>query len=96
MGEGKVRVRFSHTGGSLRAKSAELRGFELAGEDGAFYPAKASIQKDWVNLSSEQVQEPVYVRYAWHNYCQADLYGESGRPAAPFRTDHFSIEDREG
>ena len=96
LGEGKVRVRFSHTGGSLRAKSAELRGFELAGEDGAFYPAKASIQKDWVNLSSEQVQEPVYVRYAWHNYCQADLYGESGLPAAPFRTDHFSIEDREG
>ena len=45
---------------------------------------------------SEQVQEPVYVRYAWHNYCQADLYGESGLPAAPFRTDHFSIEDREG
>lgn len=92
--EGKAVVHFCHTGGRLWDGAEALSGFELAGKDGIFRPAVGCIETDTVILVSEQVPEPAYVRYAWHNYCHANLYGASGLPAAPFRTDHFFIEKR--
>lgn len=39
-------------------------------------------------VSSPQVASPVAVRYAWGNDpTRASLYGRSGLPAVPFRTD---------
>ena len=89
--EGKAVVHFCNTGGRLWDGAEALSGFELAGKDGIFRPAVGCIETDTVILVSEQVPEPAYVRYAWHNYCHANLYGASGLPAAPFRTDHFFI-----
>lgn len=91
-----VLVHFCQTGGGLKTAASDLSGFELAGEDGDFYPAEGRIEKDTVILSAGEVPAPVWIRYAWHNYCRANLYGLSGLPAAPFRTDCFPIEDREG
>lgn len=59
--------------------------FELAGNDGVYYPAEVEIDGSSVRLRSGQVKEPCAVRYAW-----ADapgrylLYGENGLCAAPF------------
>ena len=92
-GKEKAVVHFCHTGGGLRSGDVSLYGFELAGKDGVFYPAEGHIEADTVILVSGPVSMPAYVRYAWHNYCRANLYGASGLPAAPFRTDHFPIED---
>ena len=89
--EGKAYAHFEHTGGFLRVRGNALSGFEIAGRDGVFYPAQGNVEMNTAVLWSEQVTAPVFLRYAWKNYCKANLYGASGLPAAPFRTDQFSI-----
>lgn len=64
------------------------RNFEIAGEDCIFYPADALFHTDYIELSSEKVQDPLYGRYMWMNYCEVNVWGESGIPLAPFRTSY--------
>jgi len=43
-----------------------------------------------VFVRSEEVPDPVAVRYAWaNNPDDANLYNEEGLPASPFRTDEW-------
>lgn len=68
-----------------------ISGFELAGEDKVFYPAKARISKDGqvVTVECPQVPNPVAVRYGIRNYSQATVFNGSGIPISPFRTDNW-------
>ena len=84
----KIIVSFRHTGSGLVARGGELRSFAIAGVDKRFVWAKARIENNRVMVWSEQVQNPVAVRYAWaDNPAGANLYNEEGLPASPFRTD---------
>jgi N-acetylglucosamine-6-sulfatase len=78
-------------GGDLTAKGGELRGFTIAGADKKFVPARAEIQGDTVVVSSEQIANPVAVRYLWCRWpalwTDTTLYNKNGLPAPPFRTD---------
>jgi sialate O-acetylesterase len=67
----------------------ELTGFEIAGDDKKFVPAKAEIDGDSVVVSSDQVSDPTAVRYDWDNnpVPLGNLYNKDGLPASPFRTD---------
>ena len=69
----------------------ELTGFEIAGKDKVFYPAKAIITNKHkeVFVKSERVKQPIAVRYAWRNYVNASLYDLSLLPASTFRTDQW-------
>ncbi len=69
----------------------ELPGFEVAGNDGKFYPAKAVVNQfgNTMEVWSDQVEAPEYLRYAFKNYIQGSLYNGSGLPASSFRTDTF-------
>jgi len=73
-----------------------LAGFEIAGEDRVFHPAKAGF-KWWENrieVYSDKVPEPVAVRYAFRNFCpEANVTTTMGQPLAPFRTDDWPVED---
>ena len=73
----------------LSARGGDVQGLEVAGEDKVFYPATGVIETDTLLVSSPEVAAPVAVRYAWTNAPQANLYGDSGLPAAPFRSDHW-------
>ncbi|HET6572624.1 MAG TPA: sialate O-acetylesterase [Fimbriiglobus sp.] len=86
-------VNFSHVGGGLVAKGGDLTGFALAGADGKFHPAKAVIQGDTVVASSDQVANPVAVRYGWTNFAKPELnfFNKAGLPAIPFRTDALPL-----
>ncbi len=84
-----VRVRFKSAAEGLTAGGRPLQAFEVAGADRRFYPAQATIEGDTVVLRAPQVPQPVAVRYAWTNDPDANLYGGSGLPAAPFRTDDW-------
>ena len=76
------------TGSGLVATGSKLDGFVIAGDDKNFVPAEAIIAGNKVIVSSAQVKEPVYVRYAWANApLGANLFNKEGLPAAPFRTD---------
>ncbi len=58
--------------------------FEIAGEDGAYVPAKVELDGCRIRLSAEDVAHPVKARYAWVNYAKVHVFGESGLPLAPF------------
>lgn len=83
----KVIVTFDHTGGGLEARNGSLTGFALAGNDGKYYWADGTIEEGKVVLTSENVAEPVSVRYAWADNPVCNLYNKEGLPAIPFRTD---------
>lgn len=79
-----VRLEFAHTEQGLVAKGSELKGFAMAGSDGAFKWAKASIDGNTVTVSSHEVPEPRQVRYAWADNPESTLYNGAGLPCVPF------------
>jgi sialate O-acetylesterase len=82
-----VTLTFTHLGGGLVAKGGPLKGFTVAGADGAFLPARAEIRGKTVVISSDAVKQPVTVRYGWANVPEGNLFNKAGLPASPFRTD---------
>jgi sialate O-acetylesterase len=90
MREGKaLRVRFTSCGTELVAHGGAVRSLEVAGEDKVFFPAKGTLETDTLLASSPDVSQPVAVRYAWTNAPDANLYGDTGLPAIPFRSDDW-------
>jgi len=91
--EGEIIIlNFDHEFGPLLAKDkyGYLKGFAIAGKDRKFYWAQARIFENKVFVRSEEVPDPVAVRYAWaNNPDDANLYNEEGLPASPFRTDEW-------
>lgn len=80
--------------GSESLKSSDglpLRNFEVAGEDGAYYPAVAEIRGSGVRVSSPAVKSPRTARFAFVPAPgKPNFYNSAGLPAAPFRTDKLS------
>ena len=79
-----IRVWFNHHAKGLVAKGGALTGFEVAGADGKFLPATATIDGNEVVAHSDAVPEPRYVRYGWANSPQCNLFNGEGLPASPF------------
>jgi sialate O-acetylesterase len=67
----------------------ELKGFAISGPDGNYVWAKAVINGNTVVVSSDQVSNPVEVRYDWGDNPPGNLYNKDGLPASPFRTDNW-------
>lgn len=69
----------------------EIRGFVIAGKDKKFVNAKAEfIAENKIKVWSQEVQNPVAVRYAWENNPVSNIYDkESNLPLTPFRTDDW-------
>jgi sialate O-acetylesterase len=69
--------------------------FMLAGTDGVYYPATATLSsaRDAVVVSSPSVPNPVAVRYCWGSYPACNLFNDNdndpstgyGLPASPFQ-----------
>jgi sialate O-acetylesterase len=83
----KLRIKFSHAAGGLMTKDTVIRGFEVAGADHVFVPAKAVISGSDVIVSSVNVVLPVDARYAFSDTAKASVFNREGLPASPFRTD---------
>ena len=69
---------------------ADLLGFEIAGADQHWFRATAVIDGTEVVVTSDQVPQPVAVRYAWGDFPACSLYNAAGLPAVPFRTDAWN------
>ena len=83
------------TTSALGPATGLLHGFEIAGEDRIFYPAKAVVNTREMNVivKSERVPEPVAVRYNFHNSVSGgDWKNWMGIPALPCRTDNWELE----
>jgi len=85
----KIVLTFNNIGGGLIAKDAdELTQFAIAGENGKYVWAKAVIKGDKVIVWSDEIAQPMYVRYAWADNPEgANLFNKEGLPASPFTTD---------
>ena len=84
----KITISFTHTGSGLKASDdEELREFAIAGADKKFIWATAKIEGDKVVVWNETIANPLYVRYAWADNPDVNLYNKEGLPASPFRTD---------
>ena len=89
--DGEALVKFKVGPMGLSPISTELEGFELAGEDGVFYPAMGRLHKDrkYVRVRCPEVPNPVAVRYGMRNWSVATLFNCNGIPASPFRSDNW-------
>ena len=88
---GKIRVSFDYVDGGLTAKDGGLTDFEIAGADQKFVPAEAAIDGETILVSSDEVKDPVAVRYAWSNWVEGSLFNKAGLPASSFRTDNWPL-----
>ncbi len=71
----------------------KVRGFEIAGENKKFVPAKCAVGEEKLYIYNEDVVKPRFVRYAWTNYMVVNVFGKkSGIPLAPFRTSCYDEE----
>jgi sialate O-acetylesterase len=85
---GKMRLTFEHTGEGLATRNGKPPGdFQIAGEDGVFYPAQAAIDGNVVVIFSDQVRSPKAARYGFTSQSMPNLMNKSGLPASSFRTD---------
>ena len=92
--DGKGFVEMKVDGLGLSPMGAEIPGFEIAGPDRKFLPAKAMRDPKRgtvVVVWSDAVPEPVAIRYCWRNWCVGGLYNNFGIPAGPFRTDDWPL-----
>lgn len=91
----KVLVSFKNTGTGLVIKAGytNINNFMIAGDDKIFYSASAKlIDKHSLEVSTERVKMPKYIRYAFACFNpKVNLYNSDGLPSVPFRTDNVIL-----
>jgi len=87
-----LRVRFDHCDSGLVVHGDKPGEFAVAGADQKWHWAEARLDSDdAVVVSSNEVPEPVAVRYAWQSNPKATLFNGAGLPATPFRSDDWPV-----
>ncbi len=89
--ENAIYIYFNNIGTGLISKGGELTHFTISGKDKIFYPAVAIIQNNSIVVSSEEVENPIAVRFAFKNGDEPNLFNKEGLPASTFRTDDWKI-----
>lgn len=85
-----LNLKFKNAKNGLYAYN-ELESFEIAGNDKVFYPANAKIlDRKTVLVVSDNVPNPVAVRYGWDNWVVGTLFNTNLLPAPSFRTDNWT------
>src|SRR5690606_5084839 len=80
----KIRLHFDHVGSGLVALDEQpLTSFTIAGKDGNYVEAQATIDGDSIVVSAESVSEPVAVRFGWHQEATPNLGNVERLPASP-------------
>ncbi len=88
----RVRISFEYAEGLKTCDGGEPGRFEIAGRDQVWHWGKAVIDGQAVLVASEEVPEPVAVRYAWASNPEgANLVNAAELPASLFRTDSWTL-----
>jgi len=79
-------VRFAYAGEGLRTESEDIPGFEVAGKNEKFVPARATLLTANEILLESKIKKPFQIRYAYVNWPDPPLtlYNSVGLPAEPF------------
>ena len=93
--EDKITLSFSFFSKNKKDKGfktdIDIKDFMIAGEDQKFYPAQIIINKNQtITVFSEEVKNPVAVRYGFDDCLKGSLFGKNGLPVSAFRTDNWN------
>jgi sialate O-acetylesterase len=92
--EGKTILTFDNIGSGLTSKNNSnfVSGFEVAGDDQKFYPAKSLISENKVIVTCDKVPNPIAIRFGWiGDASKCNLFNNEGFPCVPFRTDNWKL-----
>lgn len=84
-------LQFSNADDGL-SPDRDIPGFEVAGEDRVFYPAKAEqvyTDRCSVKVTSDKVDDIKSVRFGFRNWQPTCVYNTRQLPLVPFRTDDW-------
>ena len=81
----ELRVSVVNAPEGLCQKGGQPVGFEVAGADGRFTPARARLEGSKIVIWNEAVPAPTAVRYAWADNPRCNVFNAGGLPLAPFR-----------
>ncbi len=85
-----LEITFDFAGRKLSTNDGQpAHPFEIAGSDGVYHPANATLVGNKVRLTSRDVPRPVHARYAWSAFPEPkpNLVNSDGLPASPFVTE---------
>ena len=78
-------VSFDYADGLCTSDGKSPSTFEIAEEEGMYYPATAVVSGTTVLLTSPAVKHPRFVRYGWQPFTRANLINGDALPASTFR-----------
>ncbi|MFR9523740.1 MAG: sialate O-acetylesterase [Rikenellaceae bacterium] len=85
----RVALKFNYASMGLSLSKQSSENFEVAGEDGIFYPAQMKlVSKDEypIHLWCQDVEQIVSVRYGYKDYFKGDVFNNFGIPLPTFST----------
>ena len=86
----KIVIEFAHADGLKSRDDKPLNEFKIAGADGQFVDAIATIKGSTVVVSADSIPEPKHVQFGWHKVANPNLVNGAGLPASPFQTNNWS------
>lgn len=88
----KIKIYFDDADNGLVSKGGAPTEFYIAGDDRNFVPAIAKIEKNAVVVYSNEVKNPVAVRFGFSNSAMPNLFSKEGLPVNIFRTDDWEVD----
>ena len=83
----KIEIYFNPDLEGLSIKPKKTTGFEISGAGKKYLKASVNIVDNYLEIFSEKIKEPLYVRYAWSDTANAILFDLEGWPASCFTTE---------
>ena len=83
----KIIVTFDYVGSGLSIKQNLRNEFEIASLNKKYFKADIKIIGETIEASSDQVQDPQFIRYAWEDTSKATLFNLEGYPASSFTSE---------
>jgi sialate O-acetylesterase len=80
----EVEIVFTHAAGLKTSDGKNANSFELAGDDGIFHPAAATLAGEKILMAAPEVNSPRRVRYGWQPFSDGKLVNGDGLPASTF------------
>jgi len=85
-----IEMTFTQIGSGLASADGQVvNWFTIAGEDKNFVLADVVIKGNKLIVSSNEVNHPVAVRFAWDETAMPNFCNKEKLPASPFRTDNW-------
>ena len=82
--DSSIRLEFVHTGTGLLYIDNQKKQFQIASANLQFFDANVILNGDYLIVSSEFVNSPKYVKYAWSDTPEATLFNSEAFPASSF------------